>query len=164
MKHSIAVKFLAILLCALSVVSIAACGFGILFMENWNLYNMPLEDIKKQQLDSMANSIAWNHAQIHAAQTLSNCPQEILDDTLTHTNYVPGNYAVEIFQGTELVYSINNPAEIRSGHTSEHIIAPHYPIVTYQYTHNEYNPALPIPTELPAPTELPIPAATEPVI
>ena len=49
MKHSIAVKFVAIILCALSVVSIAACGFGILFMENWNLYNMPLETLKNQQ-------------------------------------------------------------------------------------------------------------------
>ena len=136
MKHSIVLKFIAFLLCALSVVSIAACGFGILFMENWNLYNMPLEKLKQQQLDSMATNIAWNHAQIHAAQSLSNCPHEILDDALTHTNYVPGNYAVEIYQGAELVYSMNDPSQLRSVCASEHIIAPNYPIVTYQYTQN----------------------------
>ena len=136
MKHSIALKFLAILLCALSMVSIATCSFGVLFMENWNLYNMPLETLKNQQLDSMSSAIAWNHAQIHAAQSLSNCPHEILDDALTHTNYVPGNYAVEIYQGAELVYSMNDPSQLRSVCVSEHIIAPNYPIVTYQYTQN----------------------------
>ena len=155
MKHSIATKFLALLLCALSVVSIAACGFGILFMENWNLYNMPLEELKKQQLDSMSTNIAWNHAQIHAAQSLSNCPREILDDTLTHADYVPGNYAVEIYQGTNLVYSINDPDTISNGHVSEHIISPNYPIVTYQYSHGMPEPVPTIP--LPMPTEYPTP-------
>ena len=134
MKHSVTLKFLAFLLCALSIVSIAACGFGILFMENWNLYNTPLEELKKQELDSMATNIAWNHAQIQAAQSLSNCPQEILDDVLIYTNHVPGNYAVEIFLDDDLVYSINNPADLRAHQISEHMIAPNYPIVTYQYS------------------------------
>lgn len=134
MKHSVTLKFLAFLLCALSIVSIAACGFGILFMENWNLYNTPLEELKVQQLDSMSTAIAWNHAQIQAAQSLSNCPQEILDDVLIYTNHVPGNYAVEIFLDDDLVYSINNPADLRAHQISEHMIAPNYPIVTYQYS------------------------------
>ena len=142
MKHSIAIKFLAFLLCALSVVSIAACGFGILFMENWNLYNQPLEDIKIQQLDSLSTSIAWNHAQLHAAKSLSNCPQEILDDVLTYTTYVPGNYAVEIFQEGELVYHINDRADLRDHYVQELRICPNYPIVTYQYTHGEQQPAI----------------------
>ena len=142
MKHSIAMKFLALLLCALSVVSIAACGFGILFMENWNLYNQPLEDIKTMQLDSLSTSIAWNHAQLHAAKSLSNCPQEILDDVLTHTTYVPGNYAVEIFQEGELVYHVNNRADLRDHYVQELWICPNYPIVTYQYTHGEQQPAI----------------------
>ena len=148
MKHSIALKFLAILLCALGVVSITACGFGILFMENWNLYNMPLETLKNQQLDSMSNSIAWNHAQIHAAQSFSNCPQEILDDVLIY-NAVQGSYAVEIYQGVQLVYSANDPDSFHSCRISEHIIVPNYPIVTSQYRQNNY-PA-PIEETLPVP-------------
>ena len=164
MKHSIALKFLAMLLCALSAVSIVACGFGVLFMENWNLYNMPLETLKKQQLDSISNAIAWNHAQIHAAQSLSNCPQEILDDVLTY-NSVRGNYAVEIYQGTELVYRVNKPEDLHEAHTQDHIIIPHYPIVTYQYTHTEYQDPVPAATQPPAvisPTE-PLPAPETPI-
>ena len=162
MKHSIAIKFLAFLLCALSLVSIIACGFGVLFMENWNLYNKPLEDLKKEQLASMSQAIAWNHAQIHAAQSLSNCPQEILDDVLPYTDHVPGNYAVEIFLENDLVYSINNPADLQTHYTSEHNIAPNYPIVTSQYSQSQQHPA-PIdpadfatrPAELPAPETFP---------
>ena len=146
MKHSIAVKFLAVMLCALSVVSIVACGFGLLFMENWNLYNTPLEELKFQQLESLSTNIAWNHAQIHAAQSLSNCPQEILDGVLTyHSNYIPGNYAVEIYQGVELVYSINDRGDLRDHYVKELLICPNYPIVTYQYTHSEQQPAIPDP-------------------
>lgn len=158
MKHSVAVKFLAIILCALSVVSIAACGFGILFMENWNLYNMPLEQLKKQQLESIASDIAWNHAQIQAAQSLSNCPQEILDDALTHSyavDYIQGHYAVEIYQGIDLVYSMNSAADLGTYHTHEYTIAPNYPIVTYQYTQSEQNESSPmteVPVESIAPT------------
>ena len=148
MKHSVAVKFLAILLCALSVVSIVGCGFGILFMENCNLYNMPLEELKNQQLDSMSNSIAWNHAQIHAAQSLSNCPQEILDDVLVY-NSTQGHYAVEIYQGTRLVYSINDPSTLHTYRISEHIIAPNYPIVTSQYRQGDY--PSPVEESLPVP-------------
>ena len=164
MKHSIAVKFLAIVLCSLSIVSIVCCGFGILFMENWNLYNMPLETLKKQQLDSMSSSIAWNHAQIHAAQSLSNCPQEILDDVLTY-NSTHGNYAVEIYQGTELVYLINKPAELPDAHIQEHIITPQYPIVTYQYSRNEDQEPVPDATQPPAvisPAE-PLPTMESPI-
>ena len=158
MKHSVAVKFLAIILCALSVVSIAACGFGILFMENWNLYNMPLEQLKKQQLESIASDIAWNHAQIQAAQSLSNCPQEILDDALTHSyavDYIQGHYAVEIYQGIDLVYSMNSAVDLGTYHTHEYTIAPNYPIVTYQYTQSEQNESSPmteVPVESIAPT------------
>lgn len=159
MKRSIAIKFLAFLLCGLSAVAILGCSFGILFMENWNLYNMPLEELKKQQLDSMSANIAWNHAQIHAVQSLSNCPQEIMDDILTPVGHIPGNYAVEIFLGDQLVYSINDPANLLSTRVSEHAVAPNYPIVTHQYILTGHGNAAP-----PVPTELPVPETSYPVI
>ena len=100
MKHSIAVKFIAITLCALSIVSIAASGFGILFMEAYNLYNEPLDTQKREQLDLMAQEIAWYSAQRHAAESLGNCPQEILDELLPHS-FIRGNYAVLIAENKE---------------------------------------------------------------
>ena len=144
MKHSIAVKFLAFTLCALSVVSIAACGFGILFMENWNLYNTPLETIKADQSESAALNIALYYAQVQATQSLSNCPQEIVDDVLiTHNHYADNfnrsDYAVEIYDEGELVYEYNNREDFQSAYCFEYKLIPQYPIVTHQSTQREHN-------------------------
>ena len=174
MKHSIAVKFLAFILCALSVVSIAACGFGILFMENWNLYNTPLETIKADQSESAALNIALYYAQVQATQSLSNCPQEIVDDVLiTHNHYVDNfnrsDYAVEIYDRGELVYEFNNREDFQSAYSFEYKLIPQYPIVTHQSTqreHNDYsitNPAADmIIEETISPTQ-PQDATTEPI-
>ena len=140
MKHSIAVKFITIVLCALSVVSVAACGFGILFMENYNLYNEPLEDLKQEQLESMADKIAWYYAQQHAAETLSNCPQEILNNVLYSsylTDHVAGKFAVEIRDNNRVVYELGDPESMKGPYVRELEVAPYYPIVTYQYTISE---------------------------
>ena len=144
MKHSVAVKFIAILLCAASVVSIAACGFGILFMENWNLYNTPLETIKADQSESTALNIALYYAQVQATQSLSNCPQEIVDDVLiTHNHYVDNfnrsDYAVEIYDDGELVYEFNNREDFQNAYSFEYNLIPQYPIVTHQSTQREHN-------------------------
>ena len=99
MKHSIAIKFLAVMLCALSVVSILACGFGILFLEDYNLYNEPLETQRQEQLETIAQELAWYHAELYAAETLSNCPNEILSDILHPpyvTNWMGSQFAVLI--------------------------------------------------------------------
>ena len=137
MKHSIAVKFTAILLCALSVVAIAASGFGILFMEAYNLYNEPLETQKQEQLDYMAQDIAWYYAQRHAAESLGNCPIEVLDEILPGT-YLRGSYAVLITENGDTVCSVNRQEDIPDALLFTYSIAPNYPIVSYQYTIDEY--------------------------
>ncbi len=139
MKHSIAVKFIAITLCALSIVSIAASGLGILFMEGCNLYNEPLESQKNEQLDTWADIIALYHAERHAAESLGNCPGEILDDILIYSNTLRsrGNYAVEIFEAGQLVYSLNSPENISDAFVKTVDLCPNYPVVAYRYTVQE---------------------------
>ena len=142
MRHSIALKFLAIMLCALSIVSVTACGFGILFMENWNLYNTSLDELKAQKSESIATDIAVHYAQLQATQSLSNCPQEIIDDVLMSynliNNYVRSDYAVEIYEKDTLVFGLNNTDGFVAEHTYTYPLVPNYPIVTYQYTYQEY--------------------------
>ncbi len=136
MKHSIAVKFIAITLCALSIVSIAASGFGILFMEGYNLYNEPLENQKTEQLDNMAQGIAWNCAERHAAESLGNCPIEVLEDILSYNRF-QGSYAVLITENGETVYSMNYPEDIPGAFIKTYAITPNYPVVSYTYTIDE---------------------------
>jgi len=136
MKHSIAVKFIAITLCALSIVSIAASGFGILFMEGCNLYSEPLETQKQNQLDNIAQNIAWACAERHAAESLGNCPMEVLEDILPY-HRISGEYAVIITEQGETVYSLNSPESIPDAYCTTHSITPSYPVVSYQYTIGE---------------------------
>ena len=74
MKYSVVVKFIAILLCACSLVAVAFSGIGIAFMEGYDLYHSPLETVQQSQIDQMGNSIAWYYGQDYAAQKLSNAP------------------------------------------------------------------------------------------
>ena len=136
MKHSVALKFLAITLCALSIVSIAASGFGILFMEGCNLYNEPLETQKAERLDSLALNIALYHAERYAAESLGNCPAEILDDILMY-HAVRGDYSVQIFQNRRQVYSLNDSPELSGSFTKTYTLNPSYPTVAYRYTIQE---------------------------
>ena len=52
MKHSVTLKFIAFILCSLSLVSIIFAGTGIAFMEGYNLYHTPLETIQQEMLDA----------------------------------------------------------------------------------------------------------------
>ena len=136
MKHSVAVKFVAITLCALSIVSLAASGFGILFMEAYNLYNEPLEKQKTSQLESISTAVAWSVAERFAAENLGNCPMEVLEDVLADYP-VHGAYAVEIAENGKTVYSLNDPASVTDAFVQSSTIIPSYPVISYQYTITE---------------------------
>lgn len=143
MRYSVAVKFIAVLLCALSLVCVVASGFGLLFMENWNLYNLTLDDLKQQEMDAMSEEIAWYYAQLQAANSLSNCPQEILDDALTYSSVVQNLHgsecAVEIYEGNTKVFTLNDPDQMWLYYCKSYDITPNYPIVTSQYTQKGFD-------------------------
>ena len=135
MKHSIAVKFIAIVLCALSVVAIAAGGVGVAFMQSYNLYNEPLATVKQQQLDSTANAIARSVAEWYAADDLGNCPSEVLNQIMS-PYYLNGSmsayYDAKVYEDSQLVYETGYEGSYE--YTYETTVAPYFPIVSYEYT------------------------------
>ena len=133
MKYSLGLKFLAITLCALSIVAIVVSSAGIFFMEGNNLYHESLSAQKNDLLDSNALSIAWHTAERYAAENLGNCPVGILDDILPN-KYIRGEYAVQIAENGKTVYSLNDSGTIPEPFTKTYNITPKYPIVVYRYT------------------------------
>ena len=133
MKYSLCLKFIAIVLCALSVVAMVASSAGIFFMEDNNLYQESLSAQKNDLLDSNALSIAWHAAERYAAESLGNCPVEILDDILPN-KYIRGEYAVQIMENGKTVYSLSDSGAIPEPFTQTYNITPRYPIVVYRYT------------------------------
>ena len=80
MKHSITVKFLAFVLCALSLVTVVFSGFGIAFMQGYDLYHTPLEIIQRNQMNYASSALAEYYTQRYAARTLGNAPESLLDN------------------------------------------------------------------------------------
>ena len=150
MKYSVTVKFIAIILCACALVTMAFSGIGIAFMEGYDLYRTPLETVRQKGIDSIGSQIAHAHAQSYANQTLSNAPQEVLDysgGTDYYTNLYYGQYEVTIYENGEAVSSAGSldagsDWEPMSG-AWEYVtwIRPSYPVVTGQYFVGENGPA-----------------------
>lgn len=134
MKYSVTVKFIAIILCACALVGVAFSGIGIAFMEGYDLYHSPLETVQQKEIDSIGSSIAWHHAQLYAAQTLSNAPAEVLNN-LNYSYYSDryyGQYEVTIYENGEPVSSEGN-ADVATGWEYVTTLRPNYPVVTGQY-------------------------------
>ena len=163
MKHSITVKFLAFVLCALSLVTIVFSGFGIAFMQGYDLYHTPLEAIQQQQMNYASSTLAEYYAQWHAAESLGNAPASLLENIFDsyYINHMGNQYAVEIYENGQLVYHINSADDlIGQKYDFAYTITPHYPIVTGEVyldapavTEPEVIMTLPPATEPPAYTE-----------
>ena len=162
MKYSVTVKFVAIILCACSLVVMAFSGIGIAFMEGYDLYRTPLETVRQKEIEGVGEQIAWSHAQSYANQTLSNAPQEVLDysgGTDYYADHYYGQYQVTIYEDGEAVYS---GGSMEAGAAWEPLtdgweyvtwIRPSYPVVTGQYSVGEdgmAEEATESPVEMPA--------------
>ena len=134
MKYSVGVKFIAILLCACSLVAVAFSGIGIAFMEGYDLYHSPLDEVQQSQIDQLGKSIAWHYGQDYAAQTLSNAPVELLEQ-LNHSYYADrqyGKYTLTIYENGEAVSTrgtMSRPVRWVYRET----VRPSYPVVMSQH-------------------------------
>ena len=163
MKHSITVKFLAFILCALSLVTMVFSGTGIAFMEAYDLYRTPLAVIEQDQLNFASTTLAEYYAQWHAAESLSNAPESLLSDIFDsyYVNHIGSQYAVEIYEEGELVYHINSVDDLRGQkYDFSYTISPNYPVVTGE-VYDTTPPVIEIPTQPPE-LEMTFPTATMP--
>lgn len=79
MKHSIAVKFLAVLLCAASIAVAICSAVGIFAAEYHRLYEGTPESWLEDQGARSAYTIAYGAAEEYAAEKLGECPPEVLE-------------------------------------------------------------------------------------
>ena len=80
MKHSVPVKFLAILLCALTLLGAVGSAAGILVMAEMDLYNLTVDQVKEQRFHDMGNSFAQNIAVDYANNNLGGNPPALVND------------------------------------------------------------------------------------
>ena len=81
MRHTITVKFIAILLAALSLVTVAGSAIGIALLTELGQYTMDFETWYVQKLDEQADRMADLIAERYATGQLSNCTEDMLEHT-----------------------------------------------------------------------------------
>jgi len=139
LKYSVCTKFIAIILCTCSLVTLAFAGIGIAFMEGYDLYQTPLGNKQATQMEMVGSTIAHQHAEQYAIDNLSNVSDEMLGSIGYHYeyNYAYGGYLVDICENGEVVSSegVNfDPLIDRSEcFQYQETVRPHYPVVTGQY-------------------------------
>ena len=72
MKHSIILKFLAVVVAAFSLVAAVGCAFGIVALESANLYINGLDELQEPLFASISAEIATGCADLYAAENLGN--------------------------------------------------------------------------------------------
>ena len=78
MKYHIIVKFTAIMLCALFLLSAAGSGFGILAFTEMELYEKTVDQLYDETITELSDSFAGQIATRYAGKHLGGCPDAIL--------------------------------------------------------------------------------------
>ncbi len=79
MKYHISVKFLAIVLCALFLLTGLASGLGIFFLANYGLYENSPDSLYDSRVELALHPLAYSLAVRSAAAAEGNCPPELLE-------------------------------------------------------------------------------------
>ena len=79
MSRSIAVKAVAIALCALSLLVVAGSGLAMVLLERFGLYTRTPEECLEKQLESNALEVAEYAVTRYNIRNLGSVPQELLD-------------------------------------------------------------------------------------
>ena len=88
MKHAIPVKFIAVLLCAASLLAAVAGGLSIVILAESGLYDKNANELYAEQMEDQAYWFAEGLAQSYASTNLGQCPEEMLG----HYSYFSDGY------------------------------------------------------------------------
>ena len=80
MKHHIAIKFLAIALCALALLAAAGSTAGVIALTATDLYDNNFYDIYESELEGQRNNLAAALAGYHASIELGGCSENLATD------------------------------------------------------------------------------------
>ena len=131
MKYSIFVKFIAILLTAVSLVAAAGGAVGIVAMESADLYVDGLDRIQDKEYRSIADNVASSYANYYAAKNLSNLSYAMRESQYPDPNETRGDaehWLVEIREKDTLLEGPESTAGFSLVKT--YTQAPVYPIVS----------------------------------
>ena len=78
MKYHFAIKFIAIVLCALSLLGAATCGLSVFALTDMNLYHKDVDQVYQEQVQEYGHTLAHDRAMFYASNTLGGCPEPMV--------------------------------------------------------------------------------------
>lgn len=80
MRYTIPAKFIAVILAAVALTVAFISGFGIVQVANLGLYSNGLDSWIENRLQWQAYNLSQNLTERYAVRTLTNCPEELLEE------------------------------------------------------------------------------------
>ncbi len=133
MKHSIAIKFLTVVLTACALVSAVAGTVGIVAIERAGLYVNRLDELQGHEYESIARTIAKDYVNLYAAKTLGSVPYplrtELYSDPTQRSD--ANSWCVQLKQKGVVISQVGAPwAQEHHAAVEEFTFTPLYPIVS----------------------------------
>ena len=123
MKNCIFFKFLAILLCAASLMGVIGGTAGALVLVEGNLYNRTVDQMLNEKFQTNAAFFADQIALAYASQELGSCPQDMVQ---RYQQTLPGHYGYAITDAEGNVLTVSNPELKNSGEVYRFPVAGQY--------------------------------------
>ncbi|MBR1972223.1 MAG: hypothetical protein IKA16_02155 [Oscillospiraceae bacterium] len=111
MKHNIVFKFIAILLCAASLLGAIGSGIGILALTEHDLYNKTVDQVKEERTRESAEHYAENLALMYTSTELGGSPEAMVESMLRYFGFEEffGTYGYTITDAEGNVVSSYRP-------------------------------------------------------
>ncbi len=117
MKYHVSIKFLAVLLCTLTLLASLLCILGIAVLEQQDLYDRDLEQVLQENLENALYSRARTLANIYTAEHLGGCDPLLIEAMIgrlswDHAGLQPSKcaYTIRDSQGAVLESTLSNAA------------------------------------------------------
>ena len=110
MKNHIAVKFIAVLLCAASLLGAVGSGMGVFLMTEMDLYDKTVDQVYEEYIESDGRNLANKVAMRYTSTTLGGTPADMLEeyfgygDAISSSGFDPWyvGYSLKDADGNEL--------------------------------------------------------------
>ena len=130
MKNHIVFKFLAILVCALSLLVSLASGAGIIILIEAGLYENSLQEVQAQTQENTLWGIAQNLAVRYAGMHLSNCSEEFMELYAPWEYPKTGAWSFTLKDADgKLLEDTRDSGTLVGATPYEFLVTPHYPVI-----------------------------------
>ena len=138
MRHHVAVKFLAVALCALALLTAVTGGLGLVCVAALELKeNGSVQSLYEQEIRGRLEIVGQDIIQRYASEKLGLCPERLLDamtmeaeDLLRSRNFRPEEVGYELLEeGGRTLASTPNPKEVHQTYEISGLSAEYYTLV-----------------------------------